>query len=333
MTGGIWILAEQFSGRVETVSFELLSRALALQAERRLPICALLFAPPGIPDEELRQLIDRGADAVYCVEDPALEHFTTEPFAAAFLRIVAEHRPEILLAGATSTGRTLLPYAAMKLRTGLTADCTRLDIEPGTGLLLQTRPAIGGNIMATIKCADFRPQMATIRPRSTPPAPALPGRRGELIRLAPGNFSARSRVVEFIRSPEATGIQEASRVVVAGRGIKRPETLTMIRQLAELLGAAVGGTREVVDRGWLDYPHQIGLSGRTVTPDLYLGIGVSGAIQHLAGMQTSKVVVAINSDADAPIFQVADFGIRGNLFEVVPALIRELEEGGKPWKK
>jgi len=333
MKGGIWIVAEAFSGKLEAVSFELLTRALALKAERDMPVCAMLFAPPGVPDGELQRLVDCGADAVYVLESPALEHFTSGPFAEAFLRLVREYAPEIVLSGATSTGRTLLPYAAMKLGTGLTADCTRLGIEAETGLLLQTRPAIGGNIMATIKCAKTRPQMATVRPRSSRPAPVLGRRAGEIVRLAAEFDDMRSQVISFVPSAETTGIQEASRLVVVGRGIKRPETLPMIRELADLLGASVGGTREVVDRGWLDYPHQIGLSGRTVTPDLYLGIGVSGAIQHLAGMQTSGVIVAVNSDPDAQIFKVSDFGIRGNLFEVVPALIREIKEGGSPWTK
>ena len=333
MNGGIWIVAEQYSGKLETVSFELLSRALKLKAEREAPVCAMLFSTPGFPEAELRRLIDCGADAVYAVEGPDLGAFSIGPFAEAFLRLVSEYRPEIVLSGATSTGRTLLPYAAMKLRTGLTADCTQLGIEAESGLLLQTRPAIGGNIMATIKCAHSLPQMATVRPRSSRPAPAQAGRSGRIVRLTCEAADGRTKVVSFAPAAESTGIQEASRLVVVGRGIKRPETLPMIYELAELLGAAVGGTREVVDRGWLDYPRQIGLSGKTVTPDLYLGIGVSGAIQHLAGMQTSGVIAAVNSDPDAQIFKVADFGIRGNLFEVVPALIRELKEGGTSWMK
>ena len=333
MNGGIWIVAEQYSGKLETVSFELLTRALKLKAEREMPVCAMLFAPPGFPESEIQRLIDCGADAVYVAENPDLGTFSVGPFAEAFLRLVDEYRPEIVLSGATSTGRTLLPYAAMKLHTGLTADCTQLGIEAESGLLLQTRPAIGGNIMATIKCADSLPQMATVRPRSSRPAPAQTGRSGRIVRLACETTDGRTSVVSFAPAAESTGIQEASRLVVVGRGIKRPETLPMIYELAELLGAAVGGTREVVDRGWLDYPRQIGLSGKTVTPDLYLGIGVSGAIQHLAGMQTSGVIAAVNSDPDAQIFKVADFGIRGNLFEVVPALIRELKEGGTSWIK
>jgi len=328
----IWILAEQFAGVTERISFELLTRGLELKEKANCRLNAMLFADK-ISDSELQKLTDCGADSVAVVESPLFSAIQPETAVAAFLQIVREYSPSVVLAGATTLGRILLPYAAMQLHTGLTADCTKLDIDPETGILLQTRPAIGGNIMATIKCEKFRPQMATVRPRSTAPAQPAAGRKGEIRRMALDfTGTPRSRQLGFTAAAETSGIQQASRLVVVGRGIRKVETLEMIRELADLLDARVAGTREAVDRGWLEYPCQIGLSGKTVTPDFYLGIGVSGAIQHLAGMQTAKTIAAINSDPEAQIFQVADFGICGNLFEVVPALIAEIKKGGSPWK-
>ena len=221
-----------------------------------------------------------------------------------------------------------MPYVAAKADAGLTADCTVLDIEPETGNLLQTRPAIGGNILATIKTPCHRPQMATVRPRSTKPAPRQPGRKGRIIRRpAPSELlGSRMRRVDFIPSTDQHGLQDADIVVAVGRGIKKGENVKLVAPLVQALGAALGASRDAVDRGWLSYPHQIGLSGKTVTPKLYLGLGVSGSIQHLAGMQTSETIVAVNSDPDAQIFRVADFGIVGDLFDVVPVLVERIKK-------
>ncbi len=217
-----------------------------------------------------------------------------------------------------------MPYVAMIADTGLTADCTQLDFEDGTGNLLQTRPAIGGNIMATIKTPSRRPQMATIRPHSTKPAEKLLDRKGFIQRISPSKELLPSKLFfkGFIPFPNERGIQDAEIVVVVGRGIKKPENIALLRQFAESIGASLGATRDVVDRGWLSYPHQVGLSGKTITPKLYIGVGVSGAIQHLAGMQTSETIIAINNDPDAQIFKVADYGIIGDLFEIIPALLK-----------
>ena len=328
----IWILAEQRHGRVLDVSFELLARGRTLAEQRQARLGALLFSA-GLPEAELRRLVAGGADRVLAVEAPEFAEFALEEQAAALLELIRAEQPEILLAGATSTGRTLLPYVAMTAHTGLTADCTGLDVEPGSGLLLQTRPAIGGNIMATITCPRHRPQMATVRPKSCRPAPPQPERPGEIVRLPVPVAPGRIRRTGFRPLTDDGGIQEAERLVVVGRGIRKPENLRLARELAGALGAALGGTRDVVDRGWLGYPHQVGLSGKTVTPKLYVGLDVSGAIQHLAGMQTAGTIVAINSDPEANLFKVADFGLIGDLFTVVPALIRELREGGVPWAK
>jgi len=324
---GVWILAEQFNGRVQRISHELVTRGLDLAAKRGVALTAVIFGH-NIDDGDLRELIDRGADAVIATEAPELANFLVEPYAACMVRLIGERRPEIVIAGATSTGRTLMPYVAIKTSAGLTADCTVLDIEPETGNLLQTRPAIGGNILATIKTPNHRPQMATVRPRSTQPAPKQPGRTGMITRLKapPELLGSRIARVDFVPDESEHGLQDADNVVSCGRGIKKGENLSLIYDLAGSLDAAVGASRDVVDRGWLSYPHQVGLSGKTVSPKLYLAVGISGTIQHLAGMQTSETVVAINSDPEAQIFRVADFGIVGNLFDVVPVVTRKIRE-------
>jgi electron transfer flavoprotein alpha subunit len=307
---GVWILAEQDGGRVQRISYELLTRGRELAGKRNTDLTAMIFGHD-INADDLQELIDCGADRVVAMEAPELEHFLVEPYSACMLKIIEEYRPEIIIAGATSTGRTLMPYVAIKASAGLTADCTVLDIEADTGNLLQTRPAIGGNILATIKTPSHRPQMATVRPRSTKPAEKQSGRNGEIIRIeaTADLLSSRIRLVEFEASAESHSLQDADTVVTVGRGIKKGENIPLMQELADALDAALGASRDVIDRGWMSYPHQIGLSGKTVTPKFYLGAGVSGSIQHLAGMQTAETIVAINIDPDAQIFNVADFGI------------------------
>ena len=324
---GVWILAEQSAGRVQRVSHELLTRGRLLADKRKTDLTAVILGQE-ISPEDLRELIERGADRVLAVEAPPLEHFLPEPYAACLAHLIQERKPEIMIAGATTTGRTLMPYVAIKVNAGLTADCTVLDIEEETGNLLQTRPAIGGNIMATIKTPDHRPQMATVRPRSTKPAPRQAGRRGEIIRVPapPQLLTSRVKRVGFKANTEEHGLADAEIIVTVGRGIKKGENVRVVHGLVEKLDAALGATRDVVDRGWLSYPHQIGLSGKTVTPKLYIAVGASGSIQHLAGMQTSENIVAVNTDPDAQIFRVADFGIVGDLFEVVPVLTARLQK-------
>ncbi len=325
----IWILAEQRKGKICDISYELLFRARDLSQKWQAEISALILCNE-IADEELKQLISCGADKVICIHSPELETFLPEPYAKCMCDAVKRFRPEIILAGATSTGRTLMPYVAAMLHTGLTADCTVLDIEQQTGNLLQTRPAIGGNIMATIKTPEHRPQMATIRPKSTPKAKPIQGKRGEIIRMSPERNLLTSRIkrIGFEKDEEELSICSAERVVVVGRGIKKAENISIAREFADLIGAAIGATRDIVDRGWLSYPHQIGLSGKTITPKLYIGLGVSGAIQHLAGMQTAETIIAVNKDPDAQIFKVADLGIVGDIFDVLPGLISRLKQKG-----
>ena len=324
---GVWIVAEQSGGRVQRISHELLTRGIELARKRGCQLTAVIFGYK-INTDDLHELIARGADRVLAMEAPELEHFLVEPHAACMLKLLADEKPEIVIAGATTTGRTLLPYVAIRANAGLTADCTVLDIEPDTGNLLQTRPAIGGNILATIKTPNHRPQMATVRPHSTKPAPVQEGRGGQVDRLAAPKelLASRMKRVDFIPGEEQHSLQDADVVVTAGRGIKKAENLPVVQALADSLDAALGATRDVVDRGWLTYPHQVGLSGKTVTPKLYVALGVSGAIQHLAGMQTAEHIVAVNSDPDAQIFRVAELGVVGDLFEFAPVLTKKIRE-------
>ncbi len=323
---GVWIVAEQSNGRVQRISYELLTRGMELAQKRGCELTAVIFGYK-INTDDLHELIARGADRVLAMEVPELEHFLVEPYAACMRKLIEDEKPEIVIAGATSAGRTLLPYVAIRANAGLTADCTVLDIEPDTGNLLQTRPAIGGNILATIKTPNHRPQMATVRPRSTRPAPVQEGRSGVVERLAAPKelLASRMKRVDFLPSNEQHSLQDADVVVTVGRGIKKADNLPVVQALAESLDAALGATRDVVDRGWLSYPHQVGLSGKTVTPKLYVALGVSGAIQHLAGMQTAEHIIAVNSDPDAQIFRVAELGIVGNLFEVAPVLAKKIQ--------
>ena len=330
---GVWTIAEARDGALRQVSFELLTRGRKLADKRDTTLSSVVLAS-GISDETVRELIKRGADRVYVVDDPALAHFTAETFSNVLVKLIDTYAPEIIIAAATTSGRTLMPHVSMRTHAGLTADCTDLDIEEGTGNLLQTRPAIGGNILATIKTPEFRPQMSTVRPRSTKPAPVDASRTGEIVRLPfdPALRDNRVRRIGFkANEGEEVDIQSADVVVSGGKGLKKAENFALIRELAEKLGGAIGASRDAVDRAWIGYPHQVGLSGKTVTPKLYVAAGISGAIQHLAGMKTAETIVAINSDPDAQIFRVADYGIVGDLFEVLPLLNERLsrEVGSK----
>ena len=233
-----------------------------------------------------------------------------------------------MIFGATTQGRDFAGNVATTLYTGLTADCTGLDIDPETKLLRQTRPAFGGNIMATILCPRTRPQMSTVRPKVMPMPERDDSRQGEIIResLGMSEDEVRTKIIDFIESEQKVNLTEADIIVSGGRGLGKPENFKLIRELADVLGAAVGASRATVDAGWIPYEHQVGQTGKTVRPKIYIACGISGAIQHLAGMKTSDVIVAINKDPDAPIFKVATYGIVGDLFQVVPALTEEFRK-------
>jgi len=324
----VWTLAEQKEGGLHPVSFELLSRGRKLADERGCRLCAVVMGH-AISDDGIVELCERGADLVYRVDHPGLAHFLVEPYARVLRYLIERFRPEVVIAGATTTGRTLMPYVSAQLRAGLTADCTGLEIEPETGNLLQTRPAIGGNILATIKTPDARPQMATVRPKSTRPPQRQPDRTAEVMTVVGGIDELLDSRVQFERFiPDESGsasIEEADVVVAGGAGVKSCENFALLERLADALGGSVGASRPCVDHGWQPYPRQVGLSGKTVSPRLYIACGISGAIQHLAGIQTAETIVAINLDPHAQIFQLADFGIVGNLFDVLPALSEKLE--------
>lgn len=327
----VWTLAEtNTEGDLDRVSFELLTRGRKLADKLETELVSLVMGN-NIAESELQKLIQRGADKVYVVEDPKLEDFIVENYSNVFKTLIEEREPEIVLASATTQGRTLMPYVAIEVDGGLTADCTELDIEEGTDNLLQTRPAIGGNILATIKTPNHRPQMATVRPKSTGIPEKDESHEGEIERIDFRSewYDGRVEKIGFRQEEEETvNLQDADTVVSGGRGLKKEENFALIKDLADNLDGVVGASRDAVDLDWISYPHQVGLSGKTVTPKLYFAIGISGAIQHLAGMKTSDNIIAINEDPNADIFKVADFGIVADLFDVVPQLNEYLAEEG-----
>lgn len=329
----IWTVSEQSRGVIKRVSFELLSRGRSLADQAGASLVALVFSDDAsghpLEDDSLRELVFRGADEVVCIQGPGLSVFQCETWSRNLAALARERKPSVIIAAATSSGRTLMPHLAVNLGAGLTADCTELAIEPETGNLLQTRPAIGGNIMATIKTPDRRPQMATVRPKSALPLEPDYARTGLVARLAADPSLADPRVEVLgleIDVPDFENIEEAGIVVAGGRGLRKSDNFRILRELADALGAAVGASREAVDRGWISYPHQVGLSGKTISPRLYICAGISGAIQHLAGIKTAETIVSINSDPDAPIHKLADFAIVGDLFDIVPRIVRRLSE-------
>ena len=321
---GVWVFAEQRYGQSKTVVYELLSKGRELADTLKTELCAVCF---GHSIKDVEQLVAYGADKVYLIDDPALAHFQEDLYARKLVELIQERKPEIIIAGATQNGRSLIPRVAAILRTGLTADCTGLEIDPETGLLLQTRPTFGGNIMATIICQTKRPQMATVRPRVFRKGDSSNGRQGQIIKVDFNSESvtSRTKLLSFIEDfTEAVKLEEADIIVSGGRGLGKAENFAMLAELANVLGAALGSSRPPVDDGWISYPHQVGQTGKTVCPKLYVACGISGAVQHLAGMQTSDCIVAINDDPNAPIFEVATYGVVGDLFQVVPMLTDKL---------
>lgn len=322
---GVWVWVEQFQGRAASISWEMMGVGRRLADALQVPLTACVFGYS--VGSIAREAIAYGADRVFLADDVTLAAYRTAPYAHLLTALAREHRPEILLLGASARGRDLAGAVATHLHTGLTADCTGLDIEETTRRLLQTRPAYGGNIMATIITPNHRPQMATVRHRVFEvPVPDWE-RHGEIISVTARLLEEEeivTKVLDFIPSSEEVNLAEARIIVSGGAGVGGPEGFSVLRDLANVLGAALGASRAAVDAGWIPYAHQVGQTGRTVRPDLYIACGISGAIQHRAGMGTSKVIVAINKDPEAPIFDIATYGIVGDLFEIVPALTAHL---------
>jgi electron transfer flavoprotein alpha subunit len=322
---GVWVFAEQRRGSIKTVAYELLARGRELADTLQAELCAIC---PGHDVADVESLIAQGADRVFLVDSPDLADNQEDYLTRCLINLIREHRPEIVIAGATALGRSFFPRVAAVLNTGLTADCTGLEIDTDRRLLLQTRPTFGGNIMATIVCPARRPQMATVRPRVFKKGAADPNRRGQIIRVdfKKEAVTARTKLLDFIEDvTEMVKLEDADIIVSGGRGLGKAENFKLLAELAQVLGAALGSSRAAVDEGWIPYSHQVGQTGKTVCPRLYIACGISGAIQHLAGMQTSDCIVAINDNPDAPIFQVAHYGIVGDLFQVVPLLIKKLK--------
>ena len=323
---GVWVFAEQRDGKLKSVSYELLSEGRKLADKLGTELCAVCF---GHNVEGAEGLIASGADKVYLADDPALANHQEDLYTEVLVDLVRKHKPEILLAGATALGRSFIPRIAAILHTGATADCTDLDIDPKSKLLLQTKPSFGDNVMATILCPDKRPQISTIRPHVFKIAAPDESRQGEILKVDFNKeaVTSRTKVLSFVEDlSEKVNLHDAESIVAGGRGLGEPENFQMIAELAEALGAAVGATRPPVDDGWIPYSHQIGQTGKIVCPKLYVACGISGAVQHLAGMQTSEVIIAINEDPNAPIFDVATYGIVGDLFQIVPLLTNKLKK-------
>ncbi|MCD8140246.1 MAG: electron transfer flavoprotein subunit alpha [Planctomycetaceae bacterium] len=321
---GVWVFGEQIDGVIQGVVHELIGEGRILADKRGVPLTVLVLGHE--MDDAANELLEYPVDGVIYVDDPALKHYASEPYARVVSDLIGQKKPEIFLAGATAIGRSFLARVAVEVHTGLTADCTGLDITD-EGLLLQTRPAFGGNIMASILCAKHRPQMATVRHKVMQAAHKTGGRGGKVEKVTPQSTLLKSRTKRLDWLPELSetvNLVDADIIVSGGRGMQKPENFHLIEKLAKCLGGAVGSSRAAVDAGWMPYSHQVGQTGKTVQPKLYIACGISGAVQHLVGMGSSDTIIAINKDKDAPIFSVATYGIVGDLFEVVPAMIREL---------
>ncbi len=322
---GVWVFAEQREGKPAPVSYELLGVGKRLAKELGTELSAVLL---NADERTADELIKWGADRVYLCNDAALEKFNDEAYAEALSGLIKEHKPAIVLAGATPVGRSFIPRVAARIRTGLTADCTSLEVDKETKDLLQIRPAFGGNIMATIACPNHRPQMATVRPRVMKKGEYNPERTGKIIHVKADHLTSRTRVVETVKevSEIMVNLHEADVIVAGGRGVGNAEGFKLLKELAGLMGGAVGASRAAVDEEWIPYSHQVGQTGKTVCPKIYIACGISGAVQHLVGMQSSDIIIAINKNPDAPIFNVATCGIAGDLFEILPMLTKKIRE-------
>ncbi len=322
---GVWVIGEQREGKINPVTIELIGegRKLADQLGKEL---AVVIAGYEV-EKEVKELLHYSVDKVYYINDPLLKDFTTDGYAISIANLIERKKPEVVLVGATSIGRDIAPRIAGKVGTGLTADCTKLEIDSTDNKLLQTRPAFGGNLMATIVCPKNRPQMSTVRPGVMAKAVRNESETGILEVVTPEltEKMIRTRLVEILpQEKKSVNLTDARIIVSGGRGLKRAEGFELIKELADKLGAEIGASRAAVDSGWIEHSHQVGQTGTTVRPELYIACGISGAIQHLAGMSDSKYIVVINKDAKAPIFSICDYGIVGDLYEIIPEMIESL---------
>ncbi len=338
---GVYVYAQQVDNKLSSIAFELVGKAKDLAADLNTFVAAILVGSnvKDLADE----LAEYGADKVILIDDPELKEYRTEPYTHAFASVIKEFKPEIVLIGATAIGRDLGPKVSARVATGLTADCTQLDIgnfplvaKPGEeqlhNQLLMTRPAFGGNTIATIACPYNRPQMATVRPGVMQKKDRVPGAKAEVIEFNPG-FTPNNKYVEILEVVKAVNevadIMDAKILVSGGRGVGSPENFKILQDLADAIGGQVSCSRAVVDAGWKPKELQVGQTGKTVRPNVYFAIGISGAIQHVAGMEESDIIVAINKDESAPIFEVADYGLVGDLNKVVPKLTELIKANQK----
>jgi len=325
---GVWVFIEQTEGEAARVSWELLGKGAELAENLGVELCAVVL---GHGVEHLcAEAFSYGATKAYLLDQPVFRYYRTDPYLDALCYLIDRYKPEVVLMGATGLGRDLAGAVATRVKTGLTADCTGLDIDDKRNLM-QTRPAFGGNIMATIMCDKFRPQMSTVRPHVMPMPEKTEGRSGEIIRksFAVNEADIFTKVLEVIsdkKGKDHVDIAGAEFIVSGGRGMMAKENFAMLKELADELGGVVGASRSAVDAGWMPQERQVGQTGKTVRPKIYIACGISGAIQHLVGMQDSDMVIAINRDREAPIFEVASYGIVGDLFQVVPAITERLRE-------
>jgi electron transfer flavoprotein alpha subunit len=321
----VWVVAEVLGGAVQKVTWELLGAARELADARGSELWCVVLGS-GVAGEAAA-IHGWGADTALVVDDRRLARFNDETEAAALVRLIKKYRPEILVCAATTRGRALIPRVAVAAECGLTADCTGLAIDPANGDLLQTRPAFGGNIMATIRSSNHRPQMSTVRPRVMNALDFDPGRKGRTVveSLAEGESGSAKTVLEVFHDQEnAVNLSDARFIVSGGRGVKGPEGFALLKKLADAVGGAVGASRAAVDSGWIPYSHQVGQTGQTVQSTVYLACGISGQIQHLVGMQACDYIIAIDRNPNTPMMQLADAAVVGDLFEVIPAMISEL---------
>jgi electron transfer flavoprotein alpha subunit len=324
---GVWVFAEQRGGKLANVTLELLGEGRKLADELKEPLVAVILGK-GI-EPLSKKLIAQGADKVFVADAPELESFLEDSYTQVIVDLVKQERPNIILYGATAIGRSLAPKVAARLETGLTADCTGLEVDVAERNLLQTRPAFGGNLMATILCPNHRPQMATVRPKVFKPLAEDSSRTGEVVSvdLSSTKWDIRAKVLEVVKETGyVVNLEEANIIVSGGRGLCDPKNFAMVEELAKVLGGAVGASRAAVDAGWIPYAHQVGQTGKTVGPKVYFACGLHGALQHMAGMSSSDIIIAINKNPDAPIFKIATYGIVGDVREVLPLLTKEFQK-------